>query len=290
MVGLDYTLRGVDSQMKTENNVVPLRKIHETAVVYPGARLGRDVEIGPYSVIGENVFVGDGTKIGAHAVIEGWTTIGKECQIHHGACIGGAPQDLKFKGEKTFVYIGDNTIIREFVTINRATGEGEETRIGSNCLIMATAHIAHNCQIGSNVIIANGGGIAGHVVIEDRAIISGMSGVHQFVKIGRNAMIGGASKVVQDVPPFVIADGRPARVCGLNSVGIARAGMSEEVRRNLKKAYRILYRSGMKLSDAITMMEQELDSSEAMDHLLRFLRNVDRGICRSRRDEDLTEQ
>ena len=276
--------------MKTENNVVPLRKIHETAVVYPGARLGRDVEIGPYSVIGENVFVGDGTKIGAHAVIEGWTTIGKECQIHHGACIGGAPQDLKFKGEKTFVYIGDNTIIREFVTINRATGEGEETRIGSNCLVMATAHIAHNCQIGSNVIIANGGGIAGHVVIEDRAIISGMSGVHQFVKIGRNAMIGGASKVVQDVPPFVIADGRPARVCGLNSVGIARAGMSEEVRRNLKKAYRILYRSGMKLSDAITMMEQELDSSEAMDHLLRFLRNVDRGICRSRRDEDLTEQ
>lgn len=276
--------------MKIENNVVPLRKIHETAVVYPGARLGREVEIGPYSVIGENVFIGDGTKIGAHTVIEGWTTIGKDCQIHHGACIGGAPQDLKFKGEKTFVYIGDNTIIREFVTINRATGEGEETRIGSNCLIMATAHIAHNCQIGNNVIIANGGGIAGHVVIEDRAIISGMSGVHQFVKIGRNAMIGGASKVVQDVPPFVIADGRPARVCGLNSVGIARAGMSEEVRRNLKKAYRMLYRSGMKLSDAITMMEQELDSSEAMDHLLRFLRNVDRGICRSRRDEELTEQ
>ena len=275
--------------MKIEN-VISLRKIHETAVIYPGARLGRDVEVGPYSVIGENVFIGDGTKIGAHTVIEGWTTIGKDCQIHHGACIGGAPQDLKFKGEKTFVYIGDNTIIREFVTINRATGEGEETRIGNNCLIMATAHIAHNCQIGNNVIIANGGGIAGHVIIEDRAIISGMSGVHQFVKIGRNAMIGGASKVVQDVPPFVIADGRPARVCGLNSVGIARAGMSEEVRRNLKKAYRMLYRSGMKLSDAITMMEQELDSSEAVDHLLRFLRNVDRGICRSRRDEEGTEQ
>lgn len=276
--------------MKTENVVVPLRKIHETAVVYPGARLGRDVEIGPYSVIGENVFIGDGTKIGAHTVIEGWTTIGRECQIHHGACVGGAPQDLKFKGEKTFVYIGDNTIIREFVTINRATGEGEETRIGTNCLIMATAHIAHNCLIGNNVIIANGGGIAGHVVIEDRAIISGMSGVHQFVKIGRNAMIGGASKVVQDVPPFVIADGRPARVCGLNSVGIARAGMSEEVRRNLKKAYRMLYRSGMKLTEAISMMEQELDSSEAVEHLLRFLRNVDRGICRSRRDEEATEQ
>jgi UDP-N-acetylglucosamine acyltransferase len=186
---------------------------------------------------------------------------------------------LKFKGEKTFVYIGDNTIIREFVTINRATGEGEETRIGSNCLLMGTVHIAHNCVIGNNVVISNHAGLAGHVTVEDRAIISGLSGVHQFVKIGRNAMVGGASKVVQDVPPFVIADGRPARVCGLNSVGIARAGLSEDVRRNLKRAYRILFRSGLKLSEAITTMEQELDSSEPVDHLLRFLRNVNRGFA-----------
>ena len=275
--------------MKMDGVVVPLRKIHETAVIYPGARLGRDVEVGPYSVIGENVFIGEGTKIGSHVVIEGWTTIGKDCQIHHGACVGNAPQDLKFKGEKTFVYIGDNTIIREFVTINRATGEGEETRIGSNCLLMGTVHIAHNCVIGNNVVISNHAGLAGHVTVEDRAIISGLSGVHQFVKIGRNAMVGGASKVVQDVPPFVIADGRPARVCGLNSVGIARAGLSEDVRRNLKRAYRILFRSGLKLSEAITTMEQELDSSEPVDHLLRFLRNVNRGICRSRREEDATE-
>ena len=275
--------------MKMDGVVVPLRKIHETAVIYPGARLGRDVEVGPYSVIGENVFIGDGTKIGSHVVIEGWTTIGKDCQIHHGACVGNAPQDLKFKGEKTFVYIGDNTIIREFVTINRATGEGEETRIGSNCLLMGTVHIAHNCVIGNNVVISNHAGLAGHVTVEDRAIISGLSGVHQFVKIGRNAMVGGASKVVQDVPPFVIADGRPARVCGLNSVGIARAGLSEDVRHNLKRAYRILFRSGLKLSEAITTMEQELDSSEPVDHLLRFLRNVNRGICRSRRDDDAAE-
>ena len=275
--------------MKTDGVVVPLRKIHETAVIYPGARLGRDVEVGPYSVIGENVFIGDGTKIGSHVVVEGWTTIGKECQIHHGACVGNAPQDLKFKGEKTFVYIGDNTVIREFVTINRATGEGEETRIGSNCLLMGTVHIAHNCVVGNNVVISNHAGLAGHVTVEDRAIISGLTGVHQFVKIGRNAMVGGASKVVQDVPPFVIADGRPARVCGLNSVGIARAGLSEDVRRNLKRAYRILFRSGLKLSEAITTMEQELDSSEPVDHLLRFLRNVNRGICRSRRDDDATE-
>ena len=275
--------------MKMDGVVVPLRKIHETAVIYPGARLGRDVEVGPYSVIGENVFIGDGTKIGSHVVIEGWTTIGKDCQIHHGACVGNAPQDLKFKGEKTFVYIGDNTIIREFVTINRATGEGEETRIGSNCLLMGTVHIAHNCVIGNNVVISNHAGLAGHVTVEDRAIISGLSGVHQFVKIGRNAMVGGASKVVQDVPPFVIADGRPARVCGLNSVGIARARLSEDVRRHLKRAYRILFRSGLKLSEAITTMEQELDSSEPVDHLLRFLRNVNRGICRSRRDDDAAE-
>ena len=275
--------------MKMDGVVVPLRKIHETAVIYPGARLGRDVEVGPYSVIGENVFIGDGTKIGSHVVIEGWTTIGKECRIHHGACVGNAPQDLKFKGEKTFVYIGDNTVIREFVTINRATGEGEETRIGSNCLLMGTVHIAHNCVVGNNVVISNHAGLAGHVTVEDRAIISGLTGVHQFVKIGRNAMVGGASKVVQDVPPFVIADGRPARVCGLNSVGIARAGLSEDVRRNLKRAYRILFRSGLKLSEAITTMEQELDSSEPVDHLLRFLRNVNRGICRSRRDDDATE-
>ena len=277
-------------QMKIDSVVVPLRKIHETAVIYPGARLGRDVEVGPYSVIGENVFIGDGTKIGSHAVIEGWTTIGRDCQIHHGACVGNEPQDLKFKGEKSYVYIGDNTILREFVTVNRATGEGEETRIGSNCLLMGTVHIAHNCIVGNNVVMSNHSGLAGHVVVEDRAIISGLTGVHQFVKIGRNAMVGGASKVVQDVPPFVIADGRPARVCGLNSIGLARAGLSEDVRKNLKKAYRILYRSGMKLSDAIVMMEQELDPSEPVDHFLRFLRNVDRGICRSRRDEEATEQ
>lgn len=275
--------------MKSDNVVVPLRKIHETAVIYPGARLGRDVEVGPYSVIGENVFVGDGTKIGAHVVIEGYTTIGRDCQIYHGACLGGPPQDLKFKNEKSFLYIGDNTSIREYTVVHRATGEGEETRIGSNCLIMGASHIAHNCLIGNNVIISNSSGLAGHVVVEDRAIISGMSGVHQFVKIGRNAMIGGASKVVQDVPPFVIADGRPARVCGLNSVGIARAGIPEDVRRNLKKAYRMLFRSGMKMNEAIVAMEQELDSSEPVDHLLRFLRNVNRGICRSRREDGVSE-
>ena len=272
--------------MKPETVVIPLRKIHETAVIHSGARIGKDVEIGPYAVIGENVLIGDGTKIGAHVVIDGWTSIGKNCEIYPGASIGSEPQDLKFKGEKSYVFIGDNNKIREYVTINRATGEGEETRIGSNCLLQAYTHVAHNCILGNYVIMSNCATLAGHVVVEDRAIISGLTGVHQFVKIGRNAMVGGASKVVQDVPPFVIVDGHPAKVCGLNNVGMSRAGLSETARKNIKKAYKILYRSGIAtLAQAVAVMEQELESCEEVEHMLRFLRNAERGICRSRRDE-----
>lgn len=272
--------------MKPESVVISLRKIHETAVVHPGARIGKDVEIGPYAVIGEHVLIGDGTKIGAHVVIDGWTSIGKNCVIFPSASIGAEPQDLKFNGEKSYVFIGDNTKIREFATINRATGEGEETRVGSNVLLMAYTHVAHNCIVGNNVIMSNGATLAGHVVVEDRAVIGGLTGVHQFVKIGRNAMIGGASKIVQDVPPFVIVDGHPAKVAGLNNVGLARANISVNARRNLKKAYKILYRSGLSLAQAIAVMEQELELCEEVEHLLRFLRNVERGICRGRKDND----
>ena len=223
--------------MKTDN-VVALRKIHETAVIHPKARLGKDVEIGPYAVIGENVIIGDNTKI------------------------------------------------RECATVNRATGEGEETRIGSNCLIMAYTHVAHNCIVGNNVIMSNAATLAGHVVVEDRAIIGGLSGVHQFVKIGRNAMVGGASKVVQDIPPYVIVDGHPAKVSGLNSVGMSRAGIDIESRKNIKKAYRILYRSGNSLAQAIEIIEQEVESCPEVDHFLRFLRNAERGICRGRKESN----
>lgn len=270
--------------MKPEAVVIPLRKIHETAAIHPNARLGRDVEIGPYAVIGENVLIGDGTKIGAHVVIDGWTSIGRNCVIFPSVSIGAEPQDLKFRGEKSYVFIGDETKIREFVTINRATGEGEETRVGSHCLLQAYAHVAHNCIIGNYVVMSAYAGLAGHVVVEDRAVIGGQVGVHQFVKIGRNAMVGGASKVVQDIPPFVIVDGNPAKVRGLNNVGISRAGINEMVRRNLKKAYKILYRSGLSLAQAIAVMEQDLESCEEVEHLLRFLRNAERGICRSRKE------
>jgi UDP-N-acetylglucosamine acyltransferase len=272
--------------MKPEKVVVPLRKVHETAVIHPGARIGKDVEVGPYAVIGENIIIGDGTKIGAHVVIDGWTSIGKNCTIFHGASIGASPQDLKFRGEKSYVFVGDDTQIREFVTVHRATGEGEETRIGSGCLLQTYVHVAHNCVLGNQVIMSGGATLGGHVVVEDRAVVGGMSGVHQFVKIGRNAMVGGAAKVVQDVPPFVIVDGHPARVCGLNNVGMSRAGVGEVARRNLKKAYRILYRSGLSLAQAIAVMEQELESCEEVEHFMRFLRNAERGICRGRRETE----
>ena len=258
--------------------------IHSTAVVHPDAKIGKGVIIGPGAVIGENVTIGDGTKIGANVVVGGWTTIGQRCEIYPGAAVGLEPQDLKFKGEKSFCNIGDETVIREGVTISRATGEGEETRVGNNCLFQACTHVAHNCIVGNNVIMSNCAGLAGHVIVEDRVVIGGIAGIHQFVKIGRNAMVGGMAKVVQDIPPYVIADGQPARVIGLNSVGLSRAGISEEVRHDLKQAFRIIYRSGFSLSRAIEEMEMQLNSSVEIENLLRFLRNADRGIMRLRRD------
>lgn len=258
--------------------------IHSTAVVHPDAKIGKGVIIGPGAVIGENVTIGDGTQIGANVVVGGWTTIGQRCEIYPGAAVGLEPQDLKFKGEKSFCNIGDETVIRECVTISRATGEGEETRVGNNCLFQACTHVAHNCIVGNNVIMSNCAGLAGHVIVEDRVVIGGIAGIHQFVKIGRNAMVGGMAKVVQDIPPYVIADGQPARVIGLNSVGLSRAGSSEEVRHDLKQAFRIIYRSGFSLSRAIEEMEMQLNSSVEIENLLRFLRNADRGIMRLRRD------
>lgn len=257
--------------------------IHATAVIYPGAKLGANVKIGPYSVIGPDVSIGDGTWIGPHVVITGWTTIGRDCKIFQFTSIGEEPQDLKFVGEKSYTVIGDRTVIREGTTIHRACGEGETTSIGDDCLIMAYNHIAHNCVIGNHVIMANASMLAGHVTIEDRAVVSGISGVHQFVKIGRNAMIGGTSKIVQDVVPFTIADGNPAQAIGLNSVGMQRAGISAETRSKIKKAYKIIYLSELSLAEAADTIEQEIEPCEEINHLINFLRNVERGICRKRK-------
>ena len=260
--------------------------IHASAVISPSAKIGDNVTIGPYTVIGDEVVIGDGSNIGPNAVIAKWTTLGKDCRVFQFASVGEIPQDLKFKGEKTFTFIGDRTVIREGATIHRATGEGNETRIGSDCLLMAYIHVAHNCTLGNRVIMSNLASCAGHATVEDRVVLGGMAGVHQFVKIGRNAMVGGMSKLVQDVVPYTIVDGHPAKVVGLNNVGISRAGIPLESRRMIKKAYKILYRSGLSLAEAIAVIEQEVDSCEEVEHFLRFLRNAERGICRERRETE----
>lgn len=263
--------------------IMPAEGIHPTAVVHPSAVLGKDVKIGPYAVIDEDTVIGDGCLIGAHATVHQYTTLGKNCRLFPGCSIGAVPQDLKFQGEKTFTVIGDRCTFREAVTVNRAVGEGNITRIGNNILMMAYTHVAHNCVVGNDVIMSNVATLAGHVVVEDRAVIGGLAAVHQFCKIGRNAMVGGMARCAQDIPPFVIVAGDPAFVSGLNSVGLSRAGMPLAHRSQLKKAFRILYHSGLSLQDAIATMEQELDSCEPVEHFLRFLRNVERGIIRTRK-------
>ena len=260
--------------------------IHATAVISPSAKIGKNVTIGPYSVIGDEVIIGDGSIIGPNAVISKWTTLGKECRVFQFASVGEVPQDLKFKGERSYTVIGDRTVNREGATVHRATGEDNETRIGSDCLLMAYIHVAHNCVLGNHVIMSNLASCAGHATVEDRVVLGGMAGVHQFVKIGRNAMVGGMSKLVQDVVPYTIVDGHPAKVVGLNNVGISRAGIQLESRRLIKKAYKILYRSGLSLAEAIAVIEQEVDSCEEVEHFLRFLRNAERGICRERRETE----
>ncbi|MCK8824270.1 acyl-ACP--UDP-N-acetylglucosamine O-acyltransferase [Fuchsiella alkaliacetigena] len=264
-----------------QNNVVHMANIHETAVIDPGAKIGKDVKIGPYSVIGEHVEIGEGTKIGSHVVIKGWTTLGQNNEIFTGASIGLQPQDQKFKGEKSYLFIGDNNTIREYATIHRGTEDGGgETKIGDDNLIMAYCHVAHDCQLGNEIIMSNAANLAGHVMIEDSAVIAGLSGIHQFVRIGKMAMVGAHSKVVKDVPPYVLVDGHPATVGGINVVGLRRNGVTPELRQQIKRAYKCLYRSDLNISQAIDKMDQELDSSAEIEHFLRFLRNAQRGICR----------
>lgn len=251
--------------------------IHETAIIDPGAELGVDVEIGPYCVVGPSVRIGDRTCLGAHAVIEGGTTLGEECRVASGAILGGPPQDTKYKGEPTFLTIGDRNIIREGVTIHRATGEGNTTVVGSENMIMAYAHIGHNAHVGNNVTIASYVGISGHVTVEDRVVFGGFVGVHQFVRIGKITMVGGMSRVVQDVPPFMLVQGEQLQPHGLNVVGLRRTGVTAEVREQLKEAYRLLYRAGLNLQQAVERISEEVPPSEERDYLVSFLEAVQSG-------------
>ena len=248
--------------------------IHPTAIIDPSAEIGTDVQVGAGVIIGAECRVGDGTALEPHVYLQPYTRLGRECRVHSGAVLGGEPQDHKFKGERSFLQIGDRNIIREFVTIHRARGEDEATVLGDDNMVMAYCHIGHNCAIGSHVMMANYTGISGHVEIEDRVVISGHVGVHQFVRIGRLAMIGGMSKVVQDVPPFMIADGRPCKVYGLNVVGLRRNGILPGVRAALKQAYKYLYRSEMNLTQAMEAITGEVEPSVERDYLLEFLDRV----------------
>lgn len=245
--------------------------IHPTAVIHPGAQLHPTVQVGAYAVIGESVKIGPETTVGAHAVIEGRTEIGARNQIFPGAAIGLEPQDLKYDGSVSFVKIGDDNIIREYVTINRATGLGEVTAIGNGNLLMAYVHVAHNCAIADRVVISNSVSLAGHVHIESRAVIGGVLGIHQFVHIGRMAMVGGMSRIDRDVPPYMLVEGNPSRVRSLNLVGIKRSGLTSTDANSLKQAFRLLYRSGLTLNQAIAQLEG-LSDSEHVHHLSLFLK------------------
>ena len=231
------------------------------------------------AIIEDNVEIGPDCEIGAYAVIKRFTRLGARNRVYEHAVVGGEPQDVKFKGEQSFLEIGDDNIIREFCTLHRASGEGETTRIGSRNFLMIGVHVAHNCIIGNDNIFANEVALAGHITIEDRVFLSNNVGAHQFVRMGRYAMVGGKSKIVQDVLPFFITDGNPPRVRGLNTVGLTRAGFSEEAKRTLKNAYRTLFKSAAPLAEVLAELEQVDDENVA--HLVNFIRGSKRGFIRA---------
>ena len=255
-------------------------RIHPSAIVHPDAELGEGVEIGPYSIVAGTVGIGDRTRVGAHVVIEGHTRLGEECEIFTGAVIGSVTQDKKYEGGTSYLRIGNRNKIREYVTINPGTREGTETMIGDDSLLMAYAHVAHDCVIGNRVVLANQATLAGHVLVEDKAIIGGLSAVHQFVRIGTLSIVGGCSKVVQDVPPFMLVDGHPAKAYGINTVGLNRAAVSKNEKAALKKAFKILFREGLSVKNATAKIQEELPETSSIQALLQFLKGSTRGISR----------
>ena len=254
--------------------------IHKTAQVSSKAEIGQNVEIGPFTVIEDDVIIGNETIIRSNVIIASGARIGEKCKIFHGAVLGTVPQDLKFENEKTTLEIGNNTTIREYATLNRGTTDHWKTVVGDNCLLMAYSHVAHDCTLGNNVIIANSVNMAGHVTIEDFVGIGGMVPIHQFVKIGKHTFIGGGFRVPKDVPPYIRAMGEPLRYAGLNSVGLQRRGFSSEALSELKKAYRIFYRSNLTVTKALEKIESDLNQIEEIKDLVRFIKSCERGVIR----------
>ena len=254
--------------------------IHPTAIIHSGAQLGEGCSIGPYCVIGEHVTLGAGCSLHSHVVIDGFTKFGAKNEIFPFASIGLKTQDLKWKGGVTRTAIGDSNTIREYVTIHSATGDGETTVVGSHNHILAYCHLAHNVRLGDHVIMSNVATLAGHVTVGDHAVIGGLAAVHQFCRIGKLAIIGGCSKVVQDVPPFMLADGNPAETRTINKVGLERNGVSDEAHAALKQAYRILFRDGLSIPNAMEKLKSELPDLPEVRHLIQFVQTTERGISR----------
>jgi UDP-N-acetylglucosamine acyltransferase len=254
--------------------------IHPTAIVDPKAELGKNISIGPYTIINEGVRIGDNVQIGSNVLIDSGTIIERNCKVHHGAVLGTPPQDLKFGGEKTFLEIGENAVIREYATINRGTRHRGKVTVGSNCFIMMYAHIAHDCVIGNNVILANSVNIAGHVEVEDYAIIGGVVPVHQFTRIGTHSIIGGGFRVPKDVPPYILAGGYPLRYMGLNIIGLKRRNFSADTIHTLKKACRILFQSQYNTTQAVEKIKSEIEPLPEIKHLLEFIEKSERGIIK----------
>ena len=255
--------------------------IHETAIIDPAAKLGKNVSVGAYSIIGAKVTIGDDTEIGPHVTINGTTKIGKKNKFYQYSSIGEDPQDLKYAGEETFLELGDGNIVREFCTLNRGTGNGGGlTKIGNSNLLMAYAHVAHDCVVGNNIVLANNASLAGHVQVDDFAILGGLSAVHQFCRVGSYSFAAGGSMIAKDVPPFVMVSGYYAKPFGLNSEGLRRKGFSEDVIAEIKKLYRVVYRKNLTLKEALVELHENFDDSDARALFLEVLENTQRGIVR----------
>ena len=264
--------------------------IHPHTYIHPNARVATNVKIDPFSVIHQDVEVGEGTWIGSNVTIMEGARIGKNCRIFPGAVIAAIPQDLKFQGEYSNVFIGDNTTIREFVTVNRGTKDREKTSIGSNCLIQAYCHLAHDCIVGDYCVMSNNTQVAGHVIIEDYAILGGMCAIHQFVRIGRHSFLQGGSLVGKDIPPYIKAGRMPLSYCGVNSVGLKRRGFSIDKINHILDIYRIIYNKGLNTSQALEFLEEEFSATDERDEIVTFIRESSRGIIKrfskSNLDED----
>jgi UDP-N-acetylglucosamine acyltransferase len=267
-------------------------QIHPTAIVHPKAQLAPDVIVGPYCVVGEHAKIGRGTKLVSHVCVDGWTDIGESCQLYPYVSIGSPPQHLGYQGEPTQVIIGNHNILREYVTVNRATAQGGgKTTLGHHNFLMAYVHVAHDCHLGSHLILANAASLAGHITIGDHAIIGGLSGIHQYVRIGAYSMVGGCCALGQDVPPFMrAAGGYRAKLYGLNSIGLRRHGFSAERLANLKQAYELLFRSGHRTAEAVKLAKERFREDKDVLELVTFMEGTKRGICRSvaknQEDED----